>query len=83
MKTYAIKVHSLKSISRTIGATDVSQIAAALENHAKNADEDEVRSLHPKLLEEYEKTNRAIEALAPQGTDNTAEDDDILEFSPE
>ncbi|MBE5846076.1 MAG: response regulator [Lachnospiraceae bacterium] len=47
---YAVKVHALKSSAATIGAMELSGLAAALENAAKCGDSGFVTALTPKLL---------------------------------
>ena len=83
MNDYGIKVHALKSVSRTIGAAGIADIAQSLENAAKNGDEENVRGAHAGLFEEYDKVIAAIGSLGLD-TDGSGSDDDdeILEFGP-
>ncbi len=57
LEIYTALVHSLKSSARTVGATDVSELARALELAGKNADLDTIRRETPILLSMY----RALE----------------------
>ncbi len=90
MKSYAIKVHSLKSVSRTIGAAKLSEMAATLEKAAKAGDEETVRDKHPVLCREYRAIVSAIKDMdLPEKNEaanyQTEETDDgvIMEFLPE
>ena len=83
--SYMIEVHSLKSTSKTIGATQLSDIAAGLEEAAREKDEALIIKDHWKAEELYEKTAGVIAEYI--GIDITkpqeADEDEILEFSPE
>lgn len=52
---YALKVHSLKSMTRLIGATELSKEAALLEIAAKDRDEEIINEHNDKLLIAYRK----------------------------
>ena len=84
LKMYAVKVHSLKSTSRTIGASELSAAAAALEKAAEEGDAGYVNGNHGDLLKKYEKV---ISALVSAGLSIEApgddDDDEIMEFMPE
>lgn len=89
---YSILAHSLKSTSRTIGATALSQIAAKLEKAADDGRAEDVAAEHAVMLECYANTAQAIRAvLQGMGSDAGDEndrmkfgpDDDIMEFMPE
>ena len=85
-KNYAILVHSLKSSSRMIGASPLSERAADLEAAADEGRESDIRASHGALQEQYAAAAAAICLLLPEpealGQDGGAEDD-ILEFLPE
>lgn len=55
---YTIQVHALKSTSRLIGALDLSQLAAQLEQCGKNNDIETIKTETPHLLSMY----RSLEA---------------------
>ncbi len=86
LKTYAIKVHSLKSVSRTIGAKALSEAAAALEATADSGDAEAIRSGNVALTEQYRKIADVIAStgiLPEVGTQpNDDDDDEIMEFMP-
>lgn len=64
---YTIRVHSLKSTSRTIGALSLSEIAARLEEAGKNGDTAFIVSYHPAMMEQYREILEEIAAnLAKQ-----------------
>ncbi|MBQ9438700.1 MAG: response regulator [Lachnospiraceae bacterium] len=60
---YALRVHSLKSTSRLIGAKKLSDMSAGLEYAAKQGELDTLRALTPSLLEEYRKLGKALSPL--------------------
>lgn len=51
IENYTIKVHSLKSTARIMGAKELSKLAEELEHAGDAHDEDMIRSKTPKLLE--------------------------------
>ena len=57
---YTILVHSLKSSARTIGATELSDLAKKLENAGKNKDMEMIRRETPRLLSEYRELGELI-----------------------
>ena len=81
---YAIIVHSIKSTSRMIGASSLSEIAAGLEKAAGEERRDAIFRDHGRMIVLY---NAAVEAArltcpadrAPQSDAS----DEILEFMPE
>ncbi|MCR5339383.1 MAG: response regulator [Lachnospiraceae bacterium] len=54
IKTYQIKVHALKGVSKTVGATEIFEKAKALEEAAKQEDRETIKEGHPVLKEQYE-----------------------------
>ena len=58
--TYTTLVHSLKSSARTIGATDLSEIARHLETAGKNGDTGLIKSETPKLLADYARLAKCL-----------------------
>ncbi len=85
-KEYSILIHALKSTSKTIGAMNLSGLAAMLEAAANDGDEPTIASAHEKTMEMYLsvitaiKSNIAVPKNSDTGDDD--DDDDILEFSP-
>jgi signal transduction histidine kinase/CheY-like chemotaxis protein/HPt (histidine-containing phosphotransfer) domain-containing protein len=65
---YTVEVHALKSSSRLIGATKLSDLAARLERCGHENDLDAIRRMTPQLLSQYraysEKLRPAVEARA-------------------
>lgn len=51
---YRIKIHAVKSTSKTIGAVELSDMALALEEACKNQDEDYIIASHSRCMEQYE-----------------------------
>ena len=51
---YRIQIHSIKSVARSIGATDISEKAKALEDAAKAADEAYITEHHDTFVKNYE-----------------------------
>ena len=90
-RDYEIYVHALKSTSKTLGATALSELAFELEKCAGEAENDSVElsvESHEKLILLYEELVKAIEADAQlwtegeDGDDGNDEDDEIMEFFP-
>ncbi|MBR4758738.1 MAG: response regulator [Lachnospiraceae bacterium] len=54
IKTYQIKVHALKGVSKTVGAMEIFEKAKALEDAAKQEDAVTVKDGHPTLKKLYE-----------------------------
>ena len=52
-KNYCVYVHALKSTSKTIGAMELSELAATLEAAAKSEDIDVIRKNHDMALQMY------------------------------
>lgn len=53
-KKYTIEVHALKSFSRQIGALELADLAARMEQAGNNNDIDFIYANHEKMLEEYQ-----------------------------
>lgn len=84
-KNYAIHVHSLKSTSRMIGATELSEMAAKLETAADKAQVDIIQNGHNGMMERYMSIVEAIRQVTKTEVGGRIEntDDEILEFFPE
>ena len=81
---YGIVVHALKSSSRMIGATELSELCAKLEKASDNREVETIQERTPALLELYEKIIDAIrsaDVVDSEGQNKS--DDEILEFFPE
>ncbi len=85
LEAYTIQVHSIKSTSKMIGAMVLSENARLLEEAAKKGDREYIDNNHEAMLVMYDRVLNAIrpedEKDLPEGED-TADDDDILEFGP-
>lgn len=93
---YAIVVHALKSTSKMIGATKLSDQAKALEDAAKAEDDAFIQSHHEIAMAEYKRLvegiAKAFEEPEEEGAAQEDEgeevmeflpDDDVMEFAPE
>jgi len=93
---YAIVVHALKSTSKMIGATKLSDQAKALEDAAKAEDDAFIQSHHEIAMAEYKRLVegivKAFEEPEEEGAAQEDEgeevmeflpDDDVMEFAPE
>ncbi len=78
---YAIYVHALKSTSKMIGASSLSDQAARMETAANNGDAASIRKEHDAMMQKYEEVTRAISTVIPT-QENTGDDSDIMEFAP-
>ncbi|MBR5088403.1 MAG: response regulator [Ruminiclostridium sp.] len=86
-KNYGIRVHSLKSVSRTIGLQELADTAAMLEKAADEGDTELIEKEHAGFMESYRKAVSAlVSAGVPSGGEtsgeDTSDDDEILEFMP-
>ncbi|MCR5165782.1 MAG: response regulator, partial [Oscillospiraceae bacterium] len=64
---YQILVHALKSVSKTVGADDVSELARSLEEAAKRSDPDFIRQNNPELEKMYSgKAADVKKSITPQ-----------------
>ena len=60
---FGVIVHALKSLSKTIGADDVSELARTLENAAKEMDHDFLKEHYPELAEAFKKRTEEIKRI--------------------
>ncbi len=86
---YRILVHSLKSVSGTIGAVRLSEAAAAMEKAAEEKDAETLRCGHIPLLNLYRQIADAVRILPADGEVSPAAEEvspaaeeDVLEFMP-
>lgn len=82
-KNYMVCVHALKSTSKTIGHSELSEIAARLEKAAHDEDAATIHAEHDNMLVLYQKVVKAIFELHLDGGNSEKADEDVLEFSPE
>ena len=84
-KAYAILAHTIKSSSKTIGATALSDLAAGLEAAADAGNLDILQRDHQRLLEKYRVTAAAIQSVItlPEEKQEKHDDEEIMEFLPE
>ncbi len=87
---YSILVHAVKSSSKTIGATTLSDTALRLEKASDEGREHVIMSEHDGMLAKYEATAHAImdllgiEAVSDEDSGNaSSQDNDIFEFMPD
>ncbi len=80
---YAVKIHSVKSSSKMIGALNISENARILEENAKAGNGPEIKKHHPGFMEEYTALMENIVDVLMDGfmTENDTEDE-VLEFMP-
>lgn len=79
-ESYIINVHSLKSISGTIGAMEIFQLAKELEEKGKNKDIEVLLQKTPILLEHYRKLGK--ELLAVIGDKETTKQEEEEKAEP-
>ena len=73
IKNYTIEVHSLKSTSRQIGASELSDLAARLEKAGIDNDVEFIRANTDELIAEYQGCKKLLAPLFEEASD-TAED---------
>ena len=76
---YTLKVHSLKSMLRLIGAMELGDLAADLEYAGRQGDIDTVKQHTPMLLKEYRDLQPALAQLLSKGKGNREELQEIEE----
>ena len=82
-KNYAIYVHALKSTSKTIGAAELSELAARMEAAANAGDGEAIRAEHDAMMAQYETAVNAIRSVESEADGAAGDDDGALEFLPE
>ena len=86
-KNYSVYTHSLKSTSRLIGATELSEIAERMEKASNEKNSEAITKEHEKMLLLYDKIVSSIkDYMAESGESASVEipaEDEILEFSPQ
>ncbi|MBE5843830.1 MAG: response regulator [Butyrivibrio sp.] len=73
-ENYTTYVHGLKSSARVIGAMELSNLAAYLEQCGNKKDEDEIERRTPELLEQY---RAYLDFLAPLIEAQESDEDDV------
>ena len=79
---YEILVHALKSTSKMIGVSDLSEKAKALEKAAKENEEGFILANHETMIREYGRITAEVKDKL-MTEDNGNDDDEVLEFNPE
>ncbi|MCR5773616.1 MAG: response regulator [Lachnospiraceae bacterium] len=80
-KNYEVLVHAIKSTSKMIGATHISEEALKLEKAAEAQDEETITRMHADVMEEYHAVVSAVgEYLGIGAPASSGDDDEILEF---
>lgn len=74
-ENYRIRIHAVKSSSRTIGAERLFRSAEILETASAEGNEQAVRALYPEFVKEYRKVSDTIRALYDIEDSDTPEDD--------
>ena len=80
---YGVYVHSLKSTSKTVGATELYEKAKELEKAAKENDIATVESNHDRVMDMYADVVAVIRGCIENNDPAGDLDDEILEFMPE
>ena len=65
---FEVKIHALKSVTKTIGATELSALALELERAAAELDENYIMDGYPKFVSGYKGTAERITVLLAEGT---------------
>ncbi|MCR5774425.1 MAG: response regulator [Lachnospiraceae bacterium] len=82
-ENYGITVHALKSTSKMIGAIKLSEIALRMENAAKEADVNAIRTEHEEMMILYKRVVGQLADKAEENPDNSeTQKEDIMEFNP-
>ncbi len=71
-KDYTVEVHSLKSVSKQVGANEVSALAAEMERAGNEGDLDAIQAKTPKLLKDFAKYKEILAPYFPE-TDDKAD----------
>jgi len=69
IKSYKIEVHSVKSVSATVGALIISKLARLLEVASNDGNLDRINALHPILIEEITKHKLRLDEIFAQKKD--------------
>ncbi len=80
---YSILIHSVKSSAKMLGASKLSEVAAALESASKSNDEAFILNAHDDAIRMYDELSKLIKDNfdVPDAPDD-GEDDEVLEFGP-
>ena len=81
LHNYEILVHALKSTAKMIGIADLSEKAKALEQAAKQNDENFIIENHEQMIKDYGRITADIREQILSGDKD--EDEDVFEFEPE
>ena len=82
---YGVLIHSVKSTSATIGASEVSHIAQKLEKASNDKDIGLIRKEHNAFMDKYTGLLEVIKECVPadNNDDGGQDDNDVMEFAPE
>ncbi|MBO4902722.1 MAG: response regulator [Lachnospiraceae bacterium] len=80
---YGIYIHSLKSATRTIGATRLSELAASVEAAAKEGDIAAIENNHDRIMERYAQLLAFIDAHTEAVVTDDPSGDEVFEFEPQ
>ena len=78
---YTLRVHSLKSIARLVGATRLSEDAADLEYAGKNGKTDFLMKNTPKLLENYRKFDEKLARIRDEESESENSPESAMEIT--
>ena len=80
---YAVAVHALKSTSKIVGATELSEMAARLEKAADERDEAVVNTEHSAMMKMYGSMVEKLKEEYGENTSSASPADGVLVFRPE
>jgi signal transduction histidine kinase/CheY-like chemotaxis protein/HPt (histidine-containing phosphotransfer) domain-containing protein len=69
-RNYTVTVHALKSSARLIGAAQLSQMAAELEEYGNEENEEKISEMTPQLLSLFRSYSDKISAIEPKRDDD-------------
>ncbi len=82
-KNYGIIAHALKSTSKTLGATGLSEIARRMEKAADAKDTAAIDKEHDEMINLYRSVVESLKKIADPVSSSSDSDEDILEFDPD
>ncbi|MBR5116723.1 MAG: response regulator [Lachnospiraceae bacterium] len=78
-ENYTIKVHALKSSSRIVGATELSELAFRLETAGKSDDIDYIRKHHKKLITDYLAYRKILKPVCGSDDEKKPDEADVID----
>ena len=84
-ENYTVVIHSLKSSSKTIGFTELSERSRELEEASKKKDEAFIHDNHDEVMKMYDEVLAGLKTVIDVAEDagDTVGDDDVIEFGPD